>query len=901
VSILGFGYNRTNYQFDQGQRWGRFTAGRGNEIKRYAMFREDVADLAAVSVSKLKVYVPVLTMSLGYVLTVLVEARSGLKFPGPPTFASGLYLNCLGVSFAFMTLSIWLCWHAAMRAQVAMVQLRTRQVRLPVPSQRQLDSARKILSSYEEQGVYDMFRLPFVLPQSGEAPPGAEEEVKFDAEGIKGGYKKGGLPGMAAKMKGKVKDFQEEAGGDLKELGHAARMPGFTSGAPGWVEKEIEGREDMPKASPSGFGLEAPPEPYAHFEAIRQAQKDYWCAEAYARVTFLIGMMIQSFAYWLPIHCIGELGLVWGAMVCSSTLTSAVWIMFRMDVIPSHGGCFPIELGGPFIEAISLAFAYTHHPTSRVDARGGQALDVSRAVAVLVLLMQIGQTIRLYVAWHEFRLAKPWYTITLPVVSQPGNGSPELGAAQESGERLFNQAASCESPVWLPSAFQTVSYLVAPPKVKSQLEKEQRSRDHEGLSEDPMVNVDMTPWYYVRSLLLVTAISWFVLLTGRIVECTMGERMLVTNPGAPPWTRVGRWYGWEAGPITSKHYAHVTPMRGHFAWQKGWGPQGQQEIRELWASDMFGFHPEADMHWSEADAGMQSEPGSILRYAKEGPEPLVGAAGHGKNTWFEGVIQYGRRYTGEHSWLDSGGHRRLQEVVTTVRPVPVTKVVPAAVHFPPSLEPELLACSPEGTIAMTRGGMGAFLPASAAVPWLRGPTWLPLPYEKAEEQGFGTWSPVNFQGLLDFGLARSVSWGQQRLLSHTGSGVVVACPWDGRESRCSALELPGIPSAASATALALLDASEGHPFRAAVLLGDQLQLHALMQHGLGQDWHLEAQVAMPQGAAAVSLTGDQQKVLDLAPGVQVAQTSKRNGLQNCSTEGRRKSYRWVRVASLTDL
>jgi len=796
VSILGFGYNRTNYQFDQGQRWGRFTAGRGNEIKRYAMFREDVADLAAVSVSKLKVYVPVLTMSLGYVLTVLVEARSGLKFPGPPTFASGLYLNCLGVSFAFMTLSIWLCWHAAMRAQVAMVQLRTRQVRLPVPSQRQLDSARKILSSYEEQGVYDMFRLPFVLPQSGEAPPGAEEEVKFDAEGIKGGYKKGGLPGMAAKMKGKVKDFQEEAGGDLKELGHAARMPGFTSGAPGWVEKEIEGREDMPKASPSGFGLEAPPEPYAHFEAIRQAQKDYWCAEAYARVTFLIGMMhlIQSFAYWLPIHCIGELGLVWGAMVCSSTLTSAVWIMFRMDVIPSHGGCFPIELGGPFIEAISLAFAYTHHPTS-------QALDVSRAVAVLVLLMQIGQTIRLY------------------VVSQPGNGSPELGAAQESGERLFNQAASCESPVWLPSAFQTVSYLVAPPKVKSQLEKEQRSRDHEGLSEDPMVNVDMTPWYYVRSLLLVTAISWFVLLTGRIVECTMGERMLVTNPGAPPWTRVGRWYGWEAGPITSKHYAHVTPMRGHFAWQKGWGPQGQQE---LWASDMFGFHPEADMHWSEA----------------EGPEPLVGAAGHGKNTWFEGVIQYGRRYTGEHSWLDSGGHRRLQEVVTTVRPV-----VPAAVHFPPSLEPELLACSPEGTIAMTRGGMGAFLPASAA------------------EQGFGTWSPVNFQGLLDFGLARSVSWGQQRLLSHTGSGVVVACPWDGRESRCSALELPGIPSAASATALALLDASEGHPFRAAVLLGDQLQLHALMQHGLGQDWHLEAQVAMPQGAAAVSLTGDQQKVL----------------------------------------
>ena len=86
----------------------------------------------------------------------------------------------------------------------------------------------------------------------------------------------------------------------------------------------------------------------------------------------------------------------------------------------------------------------------------------------------------------------------------------------------------------------------------------------------------------------------------------MGERMIVTNPGLPPWSRVGQWYGWEAGPITSKHYAHVTPMRGHFAWQKGWGPQGQQE---LWASDMFGFHPEADMHWSEEDARRSFCPG----------------------------------------------------------------------------------------------------------------------------------------------------------------------------------------------------------------------------------------------------------------------------------------------------
>ena len=50
-------------------------------------------------------------------------------------------------------------------------------------------------------------------------------------------------------------------------------------------------------------------------------------------------------------------------------------------------------------------------------------------------------------------------------------------------------------PAWLPAAFQHVSYLVAPPKTKAQLEQEQADRDFNGIREDPMVNVDMTPWY----------------------------------------------------------------------------------------------------------------------------------------------------------------------------------------------------------------------------------------------------------------------------------------------------------------------------------------------------------------------------------------------------------------------
>ena len=60
-------------------------------------------------------------------------------------------------------------------------------------------------------------------------------------------------------------------------------------------------------------------------------------------------------------------------------------------------------------------------------------------------------------------------------------------------------ASGHQGPAWLPAAFQHVSYLVAPPKTKAQLEQEQADRDFNGIREDPMVNVDMTPWYLVKT------------------------------------------------------------------------------------------------------------------------------------------------------------------------------------------------------------------------------------------------------------------------------------------------------------------------------------------------------------------------------------------------------------------
>ena len=36
------------------------------------------------------------------------------------------------------------------------------------------------------------------------------------------------------------REFHEGTGGSIKEVGHSARIPGFTDGAPSWVDKEVE-------------------------------------------------------------------------------------------------------------------------------------------------------------------------------------------------------------------------------------------------------------------------------------------------------------------------------------------------------------------------------------------------------------------------------------------------------------------------------------------------------------------------------------------------------------------------------------------------------------------------------------------------------------------------------------
>eukprot|EP00403_Amphidinium_massartii_P015239 CAMPEP_0178426730 /NCGR_PEP_ID=MMETSP0689_2-20121128/29383_1 /TAXON_ID=160604 /ORGANISM="Amphidinium massartii, Strain CS-259" /LENGTH=786 /DNA_ID=CAMNT_0020048421 /DNA_START=88 /DNA_END=2448 /DNA_ORIENTATION=+ len=573
-------------------RMSRFLKGRTFAAEQVSLFREDVEDLMSVPMVKAPIYVLPMAMTCSYCVTVLVEGRSGLKFPAPPTFASGLYLQCLCIGFAFMTIGIWLAYHAAFRAHIGAVQLRTRKVRVPVPTQRQIDGARKISADWELQSAYDQFRLPFIMPHMRQDPTIDDSKL----EGQKGDKK-----------------------------WKAVRAPGL-QGMQTWNYASAQMRKTFPNASDVVPGMGSCPvvpenEPLEHFEYVRSVQKEYWSCETYMRVCFLFGKMhlIQAFNYWLVIHIISELALVWCANICAVALTTTLWLIWHLDILPERGGAYPLEAAGPNIACVTLSLQYAATPSQTI-------LDCSRALAMITLVMQILWTFRLY------------------MVARPANEYVGDNIAKESGGLAANQSGACDVPSWLPAAFQPVQYLVAPPKPTP--------KDGKPMKEDDS-NVDMKGWTVVRAVLITTLVMWFVLLAGRIVESVSGERMIVSQPGNPPWTRIGLWSGWEWGPITSKHYAHVTPARGHFGWDEGHGPAGTQEI---WPSDLFGFHPEADAHW---------------RRLRSAPMEDVARA-----------------------------------------------VVPAAVSWPNLFEPELLACAPASVggqvAAFTSNGYGAVVPAHAA-------------------------------------------------------------------------------------------------------------------------------------------------------------------------------------------
>jgi len=183
-----FSYNKENFGNDAGIRFGRFMMARGNANAQVAQYREDIAGITGMTVSKSDAWQTVTTLFLAVGAALSCAGRIGMHGCAPPGWYCALFSGSIFMSIMFNGTSLWLSMHASLRAQCAATSLLTRKVRLPIPSMGQLDQARVFGSTFEKQEMRDIFRVPFMRhPHAAPDMPNAEVEGDKTSKKEKGG------------------------------------------------------------------------------------------------------------------------------------------------------------------------------------------------------------------------------------------------------------------------------------------------------------------------------------------------------------------------------------------------------------------------------------------------------------------------------------------------------------------------------------------------------------------------------------------------------------------------------------------------------------------------------------------------------------------------------------------
>jgi len=298
VAKGAFGYNRANYMFDQGLRFGRYTAGYNFAMGQAAQYREDIRDMALHTTGKQDTYHVVGVIFFVLSFQLIMAGRLGVHGPAPPGWILGIYWTNICSAICYLVTFIWLSLHASARANSGAAHMLTRNVRLPIPSPKQLDKARRTGNSYEKQRMSDVFRVPFVAPANKDTEP-------------------------------PIDDDDVEAGN--------RRMPRW------YLQDE---KSDL--YTGEGAGL---PEANAvpdHFALYQGLQQEWFGHDCYARVG-----MLYFITHWLAAvnimqmcHCFTELRALWPAWSCCAMFCTANYCILTIDVQnPKEGQvCFPIRM-----------------------------------------------------------------------------------------------------------------------------------------------------------------------------------------------------------------------------------------------------------------------------------------------------------------------------------------------------------------------------------------------------------------------------------------------------------------------------------------------------------------------------------------------------------------------------
>lgn len=496
VATGAFKYNRANYLFDAGLRFSRYTSGYNFAMAQATQYRQDIRDLTALTVTKMDTYhvIGVIFFVLNFQL--IMAGRLGVHGPSPPGYIMGLYWVNICSALMFLCVLIWFTLHASARATAGSVHMLTRTVRLPIPTPKQLDKARRTGNMFEKQRMTDVFRVPFVVPAPKEAT--AEE--------------------------------QADPAKKVAPAGSTRRMPKWYQDE----QKELH-------ASKGGAHRNAVPE---HFELYRGLQQEWAVHDCYSRIGILyfFSHWLTSVSLYSQCHCFGELRALWPAWSVTFIFTIAHWCLLKLDIQEESESRFlamlPIEHLLPFTPILTVAAMSLDYSVLRPG---------DGWIAVIYLISWAAYVIHFLWALRLFELAMPHAQADPPEIP---------GKPWTPGEW------------WLPRAFASTVYIVAPPKQlepgNTCLQQEMKAaKGNKGVNvpqkKTREISPMLYPWKLFRGAILTNICLWIFMMFGRVFDQVHGERQLLKQEGRvmrwpshmqpwmTPWTRNG----------TRNEYAHT--------------------------------------------------------------------------------------------------------------------------------------------------------------------------------------------------------------------------------------------------------------------------------------------------------------------------------------------------------
>jgi hypothetical protein len=511
-----FSYNRANFMMDAGMRWARYMAGYSYAQDQVAMYREDVDMLSDITISKMDNIHAVSGLMMVIVIQLIMAGRLGVHGPAPPTWLMGLYWCNCALMCMWLMLAAWMAIHGGARAQAGATYLKTRSVRLPIPTPKQLDKARIYGNHWERQRVWDVFRVPFATP----APVDGKVDHRFEQDDgdSDGSFDKDKVGKKKRKTAGPITDFR----------------------TPAWVNEEI--RELHGGSGGAPVTKSTTPE---HFELFRGLQHEWYQFETYARVSifFAFTHWMSAASMYIMSHCFIELRANWPAYSCTAVLVSAHYCLNSLDInaLPrgKTGFNLPMEFVVPFPPLVCVVCMGIDYSVLE-EWRSGWVVFIWVCSFICYIV---------YLLW-----ALRMYDLCCPATA--------LEPMQESaGKPWWPEGWS------LPLAFQHTLYLVAPPKYLEPGEsclwqemKAGRGSHNQNVPNSKQREIPITnnaAWRVCQGGNLVTIFIWSFIILARFYDMVWvtpegGDMRYMLKqegrvmrwpshmqPWMSPWTRLG--------------------------------------------------------------------------------------------------------------------------------------------------------------------------------------------------------------------------------------------------------------------------------------------------------------------------------------------------------------------------